>query len=252
MDKFQNPQLDGSPFFLEGGSVGVLLIHGFTATTAEVRFLSNRLHAQGYTIAAPVLPGHNSQWQDLNKIHWQDWVAEVEKSYQTLCSTCQHVFAGGESTGGLLALYLACEHSEIAGILAYAAALRLAMSRFDHLRLRLLSPFIPYAPKGNIDLETSWSGYMVNPLKGAVQLLDLQKVVARRLQEICQPLLVVQGRLDTTVHPDVPAELICGVRSEIKEVHWMEKSTHVVVMDQELDEVAAITLRFMQRALDAA
>jgi carboxylesterase len=252
MDNFQNRHLDGSPFTLTGGPTGVLLIHGFTATTSEVRTLANLLHARGYTISAPLLPGHNTQWQDLNRVRWQDWAAEVERAYLALRGACERVFVGGESTGGLLALFLACEHPEAQGILAYAPALRLAAPRFDQFRLRLAAPFVPNVPKGSIDVETSWSGYTVNPLKGAVQLLNLQRVVRQRLHEIHQPLLVVQGRLDTTVHPGVPAELEHGVSSAIKEVYWMEKSSHVVIIDQEIDQVAEITERFMLRAMAAA
>ena len=36
---FINPHMDGSSFFFPGGPVGILLIHGFTATTVEVRAL---------------------------------------------------------------------------------------------------------------------------------------------------------------------------------------------------------------------
>ena len=32
--QIQNPHLDSSPFFFEGGRTGVLLLHGFTATLA--------------------------------------------------------------------------------------------------------------------------------------------------------------------------------------------------------------------------
>ena len=39
-----NPHLEGGPFFWEAGPVGVLLLHGYTATTAEMRPLAKRLH----------------------------------------------------------------------------------------------------------------------------------------------------------------------------------------------------------------
>ena len=54
-----NPDLAGETFYWESGKVGVLLVHGFTATTTEVRLLAQCLHAEGYTISAPLLPGHN-------------------------------------------------------------------------------------------------------------------------------------------------------------------------------------------------
>jgi esterase/lipase len=59
--------------------------------------------------------------------------------------------------------------------------------------------------------------------------------------------LIVQGRLDTTVHLTVGEIILSGVSSTVKELHWMEHSTHVVLLDQELDEVMRITLEFMQK-----
>ncbi len=154
------------------------------------------------------------------------------------------------STGGLLALYLAARHPEVAGILAYAPALKLSASSYDLIRLNLLAPFIPYVPKGSMDSDAQWQGYPVNPLKGARQLLKLQKVVLPRLPDIHQPLLVVQGRLDTTVHPSVPETIASRVSSQLVQVHWMPASSHVVIIDQELDQVAEITLQFLTQALN--
>jgi len=36
----KNPHLEGSPFFWEAGPIGILLAHGFSAITAEVRPLA--------------------------------------------------------------------------------------------------------------------------------------------------------------------------------------------------------------------
>jgi carboxylesterase len=249
-----NPQLEGDSFFWPGGPVGVLLIHGFTATTAEVRPLAKRLHAQGYTVAGPLLPGHKTSPKELNRVSWRDWASTAESAYQELRSQCQTVVAGGESTGGLLALYLAAQHPEIAGIIAYAPALRLNRGRSDYLKLYLFAPFIPYVPKFKIPrpnpyTDPLWQGYHVNPLKGTIQLLHLQKQIAGILDKIYQPILIAQGRLDQTVHPGVPQMIARGVRSPVREIAWFEHSTHCVILDQELDQIAEVTLQFLQRIL---
>lgn len=243
----KNSHLEGGPFFWEAGSTGVLLVHGFTATTAEVRPLAKALHAQGYTVAGPVLPGHNTYPEDINNFKWQDWVEKVTEEYKKLASQCEKVFVGGESTGGLLGLYLATQQPEISGVLAYAPALKLNISYFDQLKLRLLAPFISYLPKGGEEDDLPWKGYSVNPLKGVVQLLELQKQVRPQLEKIRQPTLVIHGRLDTTVDSGVPQMIIEGIRSTIKEIHWMEKSGHCVALDCELDQVAKITLQFLSK-----
>jgi len=252
-----NPHLEGAPFFWQGGTVGVLLAHGLTATSAEMRPLARALHSRGYTVAGPLLPGHGTHPADLNRRKWEEWAAEVEKTYRELTSSCSRVFLGGESTGALLALYLAGQHPEAAGILAYAPALRLRLSRRERLLLHLAAPFKTYQPKPaqkrprNISDEL-WQGYPVNPLKAVLQLLELQKVVRARLPQIRQPLLVVQGRLDPTVHPETPDILMQETASTLKQAVWMENSGHVVAIDREQEQVAEITIRFIEQVLTPA
>lgn len=242
-----NPQLHGGPFDLAGGPLGVLLIHGFTATTAEVRPLGDILNRTGYTIHAPLLPGHNSHPADLNKVTWQSWVDAAETGYQWLADRCERVYLGGESTGGLLALYLAGQHPEAAGVLAYAPALKLKRSLFIQLILPVAAQFVPYANKPIKDDGIPWQGYRVNPLKGVMQLVKLQKIVEESLPAVRQPLLIVQGRLDASVHPSVPDKIAGRVSSEVIEIHWMDNSSHVVVLDREYEQVARITIDFLRR-----
>jgi carboxylesterase len=245
----KNPHLVGDPFLWPAGRVGVMLIHGYTATTAEVRLLAQELYAKGYTISAPLLPGHGTSPEQANKYSWKDWVETAERAYQHLATRCDHVFVGGESTGALLALFLGSGHPEISGLLIYAPALRLNLTSLDKLRLYLLAPFIPYRAKSKSDDDLLWKGYTVYPLRGAVQLLRLQNQVHPRLPNIRRPILIVQGRLDMTVHPRAPEIVYQKVNSAIKELHWMEESTHCVILDRELDQVTTLTLNFIERIL---
>ena len=240
----KNTHLEGGPFFWRAGTTGILLVHGFTATTAEVRPLAQQLNAKGYTVSGPVLPGHNTFPEDINNFKWGDWVSTVADAYQELAATCECVFVGGESTGGLLALHLATQRPEISGVLAYAPALKLNIRPIDQIKLRLIAPFIPYLKKNVEDDDLPWKGYTVNPIKGVVQLLKLQKQVLNRLHQIRRPVLIIQGRLDTTVDPCVPQLIYKNIHSTIKEIHWMENSGHCVALDHEMDQVTEITLKF--------
>ena len=244
-----NPALDGDLFYWPGGPVGVLLVHGFTATVAEVRLLAETLYRSGYTVAAPLLPGHYTHPRDLNRVRWQDWISAVEEMYLRLKAECDRVVVGGESTGGIISIYLAAQHPEIAALLLYAPTLRLTMRPIDKLRLYLSSPFIAWIPKSNLDSNDLWQGYPVNPLKGVIQLLKLQNQVRPLLEKIDQPTLIVQGRLDETVHPEVPEIIYNTIHSKVREKHWMSESGHCVILEPERQEIFEITLRFLETVL---
>jgi carboxylesterase len=58
--------------------VGVLLVHGFTGSPASMRPWGEFLHSKGYTVRVPLLPGHGTTPEDLNKVKWQEWPAKVQ------------------------------------------------------------------------------------------------------------------------------------------------------------------------------
>jgi len=249
-----NPQLEGDPFFWRGNDVGILLFHGLTATPAEVIPLAKFLHRHGYTVAGPLLPGHGTTPADLNRVRWQAWTDTAETSYRQLTETCRTVVAGGESTGALLALYLAARHAEVAAVLAYAPAIQLALRRRDVLKTYLAAPFISAVPKPGLDGPGSdlWQGYPVNPLKGVIQLFKLQKVVRAMLGKIVQPLLIVEGANDKTISLDSAEIIARNVASRDVAQHMMPKSGHVVLLDSEREQVFSLTLKFLARVLPSS
>jgi carboxylesterase len=247
----KNAHLEGDSFYWEGGPVGILLSHGFTATSAEVRLLAHYLHERGYTVAGPLLPGHGTSIEEMNRCKWQDWVGDMEKTYRKLAQRCEKTVAGGESMGSLLALYLASEHPETAAVLAYAPAVH-STTKTMRLAASIMAPFVVYRtwpPGPKTVVDERWKGYPAQPIKAAVQLFHLQNEVIRRLASIHQPILVVQGRLDQSIFPDCPDIVVGKVSSEVKEVHWMEKSEHCVLLDQEWEKVAELTEQFLTRVL---
>jgi carboxylesterase len=251
MEHIRNPHLDGRPFFWEGGSTGVLLLHGLTATTAEVRLLAEQLHAAGYTVSAPLLPGHGTKPEDLNAVRWRDWAWEAEMAYELLATACDRVFVGGESTGGALALYLAMHHPEIAGVLCYAPAVKLALPPSALVRLYAAAPLVDSMPKRGANTNPHWQGYTVYPLWGVVELVRLGREVRLNLPRVRQPVLVVQGRHDESIDPLSGQIILNGVESSHKELHWLENSAHVIILEDELPQIVAWTLRFMDKVTQA-
>jgi carboxylesterase len=257
----RNPHLAGDAFFWqaeisrgvyteqsERARNGALLIHGFTATTAEVRLLGEYLHARGYTVSAPLLPGHGTTPDGMNRCAWQDWTRAVDDAYAQLTATCERIFVLGESMGALLALFLASGHPEIGGVVCYAPALLTSTSRM--WQARVIAPLIPYAKKpirAPSDAYARWKGYTVNPLRAVVQLSKLQKEIRRRLPRVHQPILVIQGRFDQAIDPCSGQVLLAEVSSREKELIWLEHSTHCVILDREWEQAAELTAKFIER-----
>jgi carboxylesterase len=242
---FQNPDADGKSFFLNGNDVGIVLIHGFTATTVEVRALGEFFNKAGFSVSAPLLPGHGTTPEDMNRCKWIDWITVVEKAYRELTKICKVVFVGGESMGGVLSLYVGSEIPEIRGLLLYAPALKAGMLKYA----RYIRLFKKILPKKNYDPDTIWQGYTVYPLNAAAELYKLQQIVKRRLPQIKTPAVIFQGRLDQTIDPASAQLTYDNLGSPDKSLKWYDKSTHCIIMDREFDSVAVESVAFINRQI---
>lgn len=237
----KNPDLAGDDFFWKGNPTGILLIHGFTATTAEVRLMAEKLHQAGFTTAGPLLPGHGTYPDDLNRSTWQMWLEKVKTSYEELARACDQTFVIAESMGTLLALGLAAQHPEIAGLALFAPAIKI-----DGLwRARLLAPFVKYLVKTGKDDGLPWQGYTVYPLRAAVEMQKLQKHALKLLPEITQPTVVFTGEFDRTISPESAGIIMEGISSPVKQHIHMKESAHCILLDRELDQVFQMVKQFI-------
>jgi len=239
----EKPHLDGSSFYKPGSKTGFLLVHGFTATTTEVKPLSERLHQEGYTISAPLLPGHGTHPDDLNKVHWKEWKKTVHQAYLDLREHCDRIWLGGESMGALLCLLEAVDSPDIAGLLLFSPALVVRNLKAAYL----LQFFKKYLDKSNKSNDQEWKGYNVYPMKGAVQLLRLQRQVRKKLHKITQPIFVVVSEADKTVKLETGETIINAVSSKKKKLTVLENSSHTMLLDHDNQLILDQTIAFVEQ-----
>ena len=240
----EKPHLDGSSFYYPGNITGFLLLHGFTATTVEVRPMAERLKEQGFTISAPLLPGHDTHPDELNKVHWQDWVQTVRKAYLELRESCDQIWLGGESMGALLCLLTAVEFPEVAGLLLFAPALELKIK--GSKAAYFLQYFKKYFDKGSSKDNLEWKGYNVFPLKGFVQLMKLQKQVRKQLDKVTQPTLVFISKADKRVSVKTGETIINSISSNKKQLIVLEDSPHTMLLGHDKEQIIDKAIEFVQ------
>jgi len=88
------------------GEIGVLLIHGFTNTTYEMKKLMSFLSDQGFFVRLDNLPGHGTTIDECNTMRYTDWIEFTEQRLADLSARCNQVFVCGISMGALLAMHL--------------------------------------------------------------------------------------------------------------------------------------------------
>jgi len=237
-------------------SLGCLLVHGFTGTPQEMRFLGDRLHRHGYTVSGVRLAGHATSVDDLARATWQDWYGSAQSGIEQLRRETPQVVAVGQSMGALLALKLAVEYPQaIAGLVLLAPALELSNPWLRRIgpALRLLLPLVKqrrrHLRRGERDVadlqaRSESPSYRHVPLPALHQLLVLQKHVQGILSQVHQPALIIHSRQDHTCPPSNVALLERHLRGPIRSV-LLEDSFHVISIDIDKERVASEVAAFL-------
>lgn len=244
--------MEGAETFLLEGNNGkaVLLLHGYTGTTAEMRPLGDYLHGLGYTVLCPRLPGHGTSVEDLKETVASQWVAAAKLGYAILAKKYTQIYVAGLSMGGLLAMVIAAtEKVEKAAFLATPIFLQDKRAPF----LPILRYFIHYLPKHKRsyhEMDKYCQAYDRMPTKPLTSLFALIKTCKKELvTQITVPCLVLQSKIEHTVDPKSAQYIYdhLGTSADKKELVWLEKSGHILTLDCEHQEVFQKIVAFFQK-----
>lgn len=244
------PLLDGAgPIHISGGPVGVLAVHGFTSTPRGLRPLCDGLGAAGYTVSAPRLPGHGTSLSECNRTTWEDWYAEVARSFDELRATCDQVVVFGFSMGGTLSLRLAEQRGDqLAGLVLLNASV--FTTRPDRHLLPLLARVVPAWPGIANDIkkpDVEEQAYDKIPVKAAYSLSQLWSLVKPDLGKISQPVLVFTSLDDHVVEPENSDYILEHINSVDRHQVVLPDSYHVALLDNDSATVIGDTVDFVGR-----
>ncbi len=239
--------LDPSEFAMSGGAIGVMLIHGFPGSPVEMRMVGNYLHNRDLTVLGPLLPGHGTSPEDLNRRIFPEWEDHVEHALYRLQNTCELVFVAGLSLGSLLALKLAFDH-ELPGVVAIAPPFDI--NGWRRRLLPLIKHFVPgiSRPKDYYaDPQAAsrlWC-YDTLPTKAADQVLKLMDEVRKSLSRVNAPILIIYSTGDPLAHSEGSLFLYDNVGSTDKELIQLGESGHAITVDKEWKVAAESIYEFI-------
>jgi carboxylesterase len=238
------------PDLTDGRKIGVLVSHGFTGSPASMRPWAESLAERGYAVELPLLPGHGTRWQELNKVGWSDWYATLNASFDKLVAENDAVAVCGLSLGGALVLRLAADRpDEVAGVVLVNAALN--TTRLDVKALPVLRFLVGAFPGIVNDIKKPGQdeyGYPKTPLKAAYSMMwHGWKSLRPDLAKITSPILFFKSVEDHVVDETSLAIIKKSVSSrEFIEVSLPE-SYHVATLDNDAPQIFAESADFIAR-----
>jgi carboxylesterase len=232
-----------------------LLIHGFTGTPKEMRWMGEYLNQQGYTCLGVRLAGHATQPEAMVRSRWTDWAASVADGYHLLCDLTDNVFFIGLSMGGILALYMS-SRLKVKGVVAMSTPSRLPTD-YPIWFLKLVSRLMPYRAKSSEPAGSGWFdkaayqdhiAYGKNPVRSSAELKKLILEMRAALPEVKVPVLLMHSKDEKYILADNMEAIYAGlVNAPQRTKLYITGSGHVLPRDARREQVFRSAGEFIQK-----
>ncbi|MBK8019443.1 MAG: alpha/beta fold hydrolase [Betaproteobacteria bacterium] len=256
INALQTHREDAAPFLHHADAprrMGVLLVHGFLASPAEVREFGRHLAQHGFVNMGVRLKGHGTSPWDLNERTRHEWIASVRRGYELLAPLVDEVCVVGFSTGGLLGLELASTlPARLAGVAAISAPVRfrnrnMAFVPLVHGTNKLANMVgrkgvVTFRPNAS---EHPHINYVHLPIRALYELGRLVDQVRRRLALVQCPALILQGDRDPVVDPLSAMLLFRDLGTGDKRVRMLPSARHGILYEN-VGGTWTETLAFLQ------
>lgn len=235
------------PFYFKAGKRAVLLLHGFSGSSSDVRMLGRFLEKKGYTSLAPHYKGHGVPPEELIKTGPADWWKDVLKAYETLKEDgYEEIVAIGLSLGGVFSLKLGL-HVPLKGIVTMCSpmTMRKTDTMFEGV-LKYAADYKRFEGKKEEQIEIEVEEIRKQGMPSLSELQTLISDVRGSIDLLYAPILIVQSKNDEIIDPQSAHIIYNDVESLNKELIWFEKSGHVITLDQEKHELHEAIYNFLE------
>ncbi|OCA89120.1 alpha/beta hydrolase [Pseudobacillus wudalianchiensis] len=236
------------PFTFEAGKRAVLLLHGFTGNSSDVRMLGRFLQKKGYTSHAPHYKGHGVPPEELVHTGPQDWWQDVMDGYEHLKSLGHtEIAVAGLSLGGVFSLKLGYT-VPVKGIVTMCAPMYIKSEQvmyqgvIDYAR-----QFKKFEGKSEEVIEQEIEAFKKTPMNTLKALQNLISDVRNNIDMIYAPAFIVQARHDEMINPESANIIYNEIESTMKEIKWYEESGHVITIDKEKEQLHEDIYAFLER-----
>ena len=240
----------------EEGSYGVLLLHGFGDTPQTLALLARRLRKTGYSVLAPLLPGHGRNLEAFGKSRASEWIAAAKNAYVEMRTRHDSVSVVGLSMGGALAAITASGQSEIPALVLIAPYMGMPrwmrIAAATHLLWgKLVGQVNGRSPESIHDPIEREKNLAYGYITGR-ELHELSTVVRRArksLTDVRAPTLIIQSREDPRCSPATAEFTLRTLGSAEKELVWTEGAGHIITVDYGRERVFAEVERWLSSHL---
>lgn len=226
------------PFTYIGGRKAVLLLHGFTGSTRDVKQLGRYLQDHGYTCHAPLYEGHGRQPSALISTGPKDWWGNVIDGYEFLKTAgFDEIAVVGVSLGAAFSLKLGVDFP-VKGIVSMCAPMNVKNTEALFYRVRNYAEgYKRFEGKTKKQITSELNELEQKPMRSLKSLQYFILSMRDKLHQIASPTFVIQGCLDEPLYKESAQFIYENVSAETKLIRYYEHSGHIITLDKEREKV---------------
>ena len=226
------------------GDRAVLMLHGFGDTPQTLEYLAAYVHARGWAVRAPLLPGHGRTLDAFAASRAPQWIDFARAELEALRARYSTVAVVGLSMGGSLATILASECSDVQALVLLAPYLsmptRLRRAAQAHHALGAVVPYLRGAGERSIRDPAEVARNLAYGFLTPRLVFELARVVERAraaAPKVASPTLVVQSRQDNRIPPDAAERAFALFTARERRLMWTEGNGHIITVDYGRDAI---------------
>lgn len=233
----------------------VLLIHGFSASTGEFRYLLPELEKAGIPYYVPTLSGFGlDNVKKLKNITMHDWLRDVLAAYEIAAQSAEKVSIVAHSMGCMLALYLLKSKNIHKAVFTspyvrvkkhHQLMKKLLLSSVFCKVVTLINPTVKKNSRQDLEkiLTTGRFVYTAVPTESIRALWMLQEFIEPFMQN-SREIRVIVGKNDQTI--EVAEVINTFSRENGKNLLTLERSGHNILEEEEKSEAITQIVHYLQ------
>lgn len=232
----------------------VLLLHGFGDTPQTLAYLATYIHSHGWTVRAPLLPGHGRSLAEFAQSRADDWIDFARRELDALLEKYDLVSVVGLSMGGSLATILAAERGDLGALALLAPYLsmpmRLRRAAGAHRMLGAVLPYLRGGGERSIRDPAEVARNLAYGFTTPRLVFELARVVDRARAaagRVAVPTLLVQSRQDNRIPPDAAERAFALFGVSDRRLMWTEGNGHIISVDYGRQAIFAAVVAWLEQ-----
>jgi carboxylesterase len=241
------------------GPHAAFMVHGFGDTPQTLALLAEYLHARGFSVRVPLLPGHGRTLPEFARSRADDWIGFARSELAAFRARHPDAAIVGLSMGGAVAAVLAAEAPAPPALALVAPYVSMPATVRRLARIHpLVGTVAPYVgARGgersihDPDAKTRSLAYGCCTPRLVAELASVVERGRRALPALRAPTLVVHSREDNRVPPEAAERTFALIGAPERRLVWTAEGGHILTVDHGRERIFALVEEWLAGHLAA-